>query len=102
MSIDAFIAHMQRSVAGVPSNDDVPRDEMLLAVGLARRPRIEDGADGIATAVHGSEDWLYTDGDPVYSGAHNMTCGCSVAFGDGGDPDAYAAGAALAMALEGP
>jgi hypothetical protein len=68
---------------GTPSNDDVPRDEMLLAEGLA-------GGDyrGLLFAGYGS------DTSAAFAGFHGE---CN----DEGNPDAYAAGAALALALEG-
>lgn len=103
MSIDRFIAETQRSFSGVPSNDDIPRDEMLLAEGLARfitcfsfpydvADEIADSIGVVGTSVH----------DCAWSGAYDATCGEQDDSECASDMDAYAAGAALAMALEEP
>jgi hypothetical protein len=83
----------------------VPRAEWLLAVGLGR-DRIKDWmshggshhvAYRIADAGHYGSDW-----SAAYNGASDARLGVAgeMLSGDEGNPDAYAAGAALAMALE--
>lgn len=75
----------------------VPRDEWLLAIGLAAQPASDD-AVVLARVIDPEGVWIAGDGSD-----------CSAAFNgaafdfyddDEGNPDAYAAGAALAMALE--
>jgi hypothetical protein len=95
---------------GIPSNDDIPRDEMLLAEGLARfgetslrrsyetRGRLTHRyAEAISGARlgEGTSDW-----SGAYDGAGTITGVWPEEMGDSHNPDAYAAGAALAMALE--
>jgi hypothetical protein len=113
VSADAFIAAVQRSFAGVPSNDDVPRDEMLLALGLALtilhcRPmpdgKFSPGVLAGAVSGHSPDSSEGSEWSAAWNGADAMQAPsiskkCHV---DEGNPDAYAAGAALAMALEGP
>jgi hypothetical protein len=71
---------------GEQSNDDIPRDEMLLAEGLADLPPLRPGAlsslSSAEAVVAGEGFYGCTSGDFVY-------------------PDHHAAGAALAVALEG-
>jgi hypothetical protein len=79
----------------------VPRDEWLLAIGLATpAPECPSGRE-IA-------DMLFPGGDYTARGTNNSAAfegAFDVIFGthrgtDEGNPDAYAAGAGLAMALE--
>lgn len=92
----------------------VPRDEWLLAQALPRfRASTYTREHDVATAVcgfeyrpHGRHDEYERRnraGAAAYSGADDLIfepVGVP-SWGDYGNPDAYAAGAALAMALEG-
>lgn len=79
----------------------VPRDEWLLAIGLANHRIAPMVGCDVAAAIH--PDRLQRD--PGYGAAWNGAAtmrGCSGWDTDENQPDSYAAGAALAMALEGP
>lgn len=99
----------------------VPRDEWLLAIGLAAPPRSEPGltfhesmGHDISRRITGrdlyADDGTYcgrgSDASAAYNGAIHQRDGLGseamarVLGGDEGNPDAFAAGAALAMALE--
>lgn len=83
----------------------VPRDEWLLAIGLANRPDTSsDESYRIARAIDPVGLWCASNGNDC-SAAFEGACSVVIASRmtedtDEGNPDAYAAGAGLAMALE--
>lgn len=84
----------------------VPRDEWLLAIGLANEPDVtEDEAFRMALAIDPHGSWIRGDGNDqsaAFEGACDAVSLSGIGNGtDEGNPDAYAAGAGLAMALEG-
>jgi hypothetical protein len=100
--------------AGTPAGPDPDRAEMLLAEALAVTLAKTNGwhpspgnAGAFAEVVSNSERDVQIGGDwsAAYNGAHEQWHGdgsCVVCGGgDEGNPDAFAAGAALCMAMEG-
>jgi hypothetical protein len=92
-----------------PSNDDIPRDEMLLAEGLARYtvtpPSLFDFSPRtarVAKAIGGTEDMRTGS---IWSASFNGAVSAvdpnhKFAKRDEGNPDAFSAGRALMLALE--
>jgi hypothetical protein len=87
---------------GTPAGPDPDRAEMLLAEGLANAADYAGavGAMSIAFAIvtdrdYSDESWL-----SALSGAASVLLRGPGRYENGSDPNAYAAGAALAMALE--
>lgn len=112
-STGAVNASDARNVSG--NRNALDRAEMLLAEALAfaldgRRDVSPRNPSDVAEAVAQSADWgnpTYTGSDwsAAWNGAHQMLMGhqhfCAVcSAGDEDNPDAYAAGAVLVMALE--